>query len=308
MAEITAGLVKELRDSTGAGMMDCKKALTETGGDLDAAVDWLRKKGLSAAAKKSGRVAAEGLIGVATKGNRGAMVEVNSETDFVARNDSFQDFAGKLTELVTHTGDDLEALKAADFPGTGRSVADELTHQIATIGENMNIRRAVVLEVEPGVVSAYVHNQVSPGLGKIGVLVALQSSGDGEKLSELARQIAMHIAAAQPQSIGTDDLDPQAIEREREVLADQARASGKPEEIIEKMVQGRLRKFYEEVVLLEQTWVIDGESRVAEVLEKAGKELGAEIKVAGFERFNLGEGIEKETSDLASEVAATLGN
>ena len=308
MAEITASLVKELRESTGAGMMDCKKALTETDGDLDAAIDWLRKKGLSAAAKKSGRVAAEGLIGVATKGNRGAMVEVNAETDFVARNDSFQDFAGKVSELVTHFGDDLEALKGEAFPGTGRSVGDELTHQIATIGENMSIRRAVVLEVEPGVVSAYVHNQVSPGLGKIGVLVALQSGGDAEKLSELGRQVAMHIAAAQPQSISTDDLDQQSVDRERQVLADQARASGKPEEIIEKMVQGRLRKFYEEVVLLEQTWVIDGESKVGDILDKAGKEMGAEIKVIGFERFNLGEGIEKEESDLASEVAATLGS
>jgi elongation factor Ts len=300
--------VKELRESTGAGMMDCKKALTETDGDVDAAVDWLRKKGLSAAAKKSGRVAAEGLIGVATEGGRGAMVEVNAETDFVARNDSFQDFAGKITGLIKEVGDDLEAVKGADFPGTGRNVADELTHQIATIGENMNIRRAVVLEVEPGVVAAYVHNQIAPGLGKIGVLVALQSEGDPEKLSELGRQLAMHIAAAQPQSVSTDDLDQSAIDREREVLADQARASGKPEEIIEKMVQGRLRKFYEEVVLLEQTWVIDGESKVGDVLAQAGKDLGAEVAVVGFERFNLGEGIEKEEGDLASEVAATLGN
>ncbi len=308
MAEITASLVKELRESTGAGMMDCKKALNETDGDVDAAIDWLRKKGLSAAAKKSGRVAAEGLIGVATKGNRGAMVEVNSETDFVARNDSFQAFAGKITEIVNEVGSDLEALLKADFPGSGRNVADELTHQIATIGENMNIRRAAVLEVEPGVVSAYVHNQVSPGMGKIGVLVALQSNGDTEKLAALGRQVAMHIAAAQPQSISTDDLDPQSVQRERDVLADQARASGKPEEIIEKMVQGRLRKFYEEVVLLEQTWVIDGESTVGDVLAKAGKELGGEVKITAFERFNLGEGIEKEESDLASEVAATLGN
>ena len=308
MAEITASLVKELRESTGAGMMDCKKALTETDGDVDAAVDWLRKKGLSAAAKKSGRVAAEGLIGVSTEGSRGGMVEVNAETDFVARNDSFQAFAGKITELVAQVGDDLEALKSADFPGTGRNVGDELTHQIATIGENMNIRRAVVLEVEPGVVSAYVHNQIAPGLGKIGVLVALQSEGDAGKLSEFGRQLAMHIAAAQPQSVSTDDLDPTSVDRERQVLADQARASGKPEEIIEKMVEGRLRKFYEEVVLLEQTWVIDGESKVGDVVAKLGKDLGAEIKVTGFERFNLGEGIEKEAGDLASEVAATLGN
>jgi len=306
MAEITAALVKDLREKTGAGMMDCKKALAETKGDLEAATDWLRKKGLSAAAKKAGRVAAEGLVGVAAAGGRGAVVEVNAETDFVARNETFQGFVKGITELALATGDDLDKVKAAQFPGAGRNVADQLTHLIATIGENMSLRRARVLAVNPGVVVTYMHNQLVPGLGKIGVLVALESPGAADKLAALGRQLAMHVAAANPQSVSTADLDPKAIERERAILVDQARASGRPENIIEKMVEGRLRKFYEEVVMTEQVFVVDGESKVAKVIEKAAKEMGAPIKLAGFARFALGEGIQKEQTDFAAEVAAAV--
>jgi elongation factor Ts len=306
MSAITASMVKELRDKTGAGMMDCKKALTETGGAFEEAVDWLRKKGLAAAAKKAGRIAAEGLIGVVTEGSKGAVVEVNSETDFVSRNEQFQGFVASVARMVYDSGDDLEALGTAEVPGTGRSLSEELTHLVATIGENMQIRRACRLEVSPGVVSGYVHNQVAPGLGKIGVLVALESAGDAGVLAGFARQLAMHVAAAQPQSVSTDDLDPQVLARERDVLAEQARASGKPEAIIEKMVEGRLRKFYEEVVLLDQVFVIDGERRVREAVEAAAKEAGAPITVAGFVRFQLGEGVERKESDFAAEVAAQL--
>ncbi len=305
---VTAALVKELREKTGAGMMDCKKALTENDGDLEAAIDWLRTKGLASAAKKSGRVAAEGLVGVAVDGTVGAVAEVNSETDFVARNESFQAFVETVTGLSLAQGDDVEALKAVDYPGTGRSVGDELTHNIATIGENMAIRRAKVLSVGDGVVVPYVHNSVKPGLGKIGVLVALESTADKDKLTELGKQIAMHVAAAAPQSLSTDDLDPAAIERERSVLVEQARDSGKPDEIIEKMVEGRLRKFYQEVVLLEQTFVVDGETKVAKVVENTSKSLGAPVTLAGFARFQLGEGIEREESDFAAEVAAQLAS
>ena len=305
---VTAALVKELREKTGAGMMDCKKALTENDGDLEAAIDWLRTKGLASAAKKSGRVAAEGLVGVAVDGTKGAVVEVNSETDFVARNESFQGFVGAVTGLALAAGDDVEALTAADYPGTGRTVGEELTHNIATIGENMALRRAKVLSVGDGVVVPYVHNAVKPGLGKIGVLVALESGADKAQLTELGKQIAMHVAAAAPQSLSTDDLDPAAIERERSVLVEQARDSGKPEEIIEKMVEGRLRKFYQEVVLLEQTFVVDGETKVAKVVENAAKSLGASVTLLGFARFQLGEGIEREESDFAAEVAAQLAS
>lgn len=305
---VTAALVKELREKSGAGMMDCKKALTETDGDLDAAVDWLRTKGLAAAAKKSGRVAAEGLVGTAVDGTKGAVMEVNSETDFVARNDTFQDFVETVTTLALANGEDIEALKGVAYPETGRTVEEQLTHNIATIGENMSLRRARVLSVGDGVVVPYVHNAVKPGLGKIGVLVAIESTGDKEKLTELGKQIAMHVAAAAPQSLSTDDLDPAAIERERAVLVEQARDSGKPEEIIEKMVDGRLRKFYQEVVLLEQTFVVDGETKVAKVVENAGKKAGAPVKLVGFARVQLGEGIEREESDFAAEVAATLAS
>jgi len=307
MANITAAMVKTLREKTGAGMMDCKKALTETDGDMDAAVDWLRKKGLSAAAKKSGRTAAEGLVAAVVDGNRGALVEVNAETDFVARNETFQDFVRKTVQLALEVKGDVKALKAADFPETGRSVADELTHMIATIGENMVLRRAGYLAVETGIVGAYVHGAVASGLGKIGVLVALESAGEKEKLQALAKHLAMHVAAMAPQAVDADGLDPAVVERERSVLVEQARASGKPEHIIEKMVEGRMRKFYQEVVLLEQVSVVDGEKRVREVIKAAEKDLGQPIRIAGFLRFQLGEGIEKEQDDFAAEVAAAAG-
>jgi len=303
MAEITAALVKELRERSGAGMMDCKKALTESQGDLESAVDWLRKKGLAAAAKKAGRVAAEGLVAIAVAGGKGAVVEVNAETDFVGRNDKFQDFVRKVAAISLEKSGDVAAVAAAPYPGTGRNVAEELTQLIATIGENMNLRRAAALSVEPGIVASYVHNAIDPNLGKIGVLVALKSSGDKAKLAELGRQIAMHVAAAHPQSVSIKTLDPAAIERERGVLSEQARASGKPEEIIAKMIEGRLRKFYEEVVLLEQIFVIDGETKVAKVVEAAGKAAGAPIEITGFVRFALGEGIERNQGDFAAEVA-----
>ena len=307
MAEITASLVKELREKTGAGMMDCKKALNETQGDLEGAVDWLRKKGLAAAAKKSGRVAAEGLVAVATAGTMGAVVEVNAETDFVARNDKFQAFAAKAAELALTTAGDVETLKAATYPGTSHTAQDELTSLIATVGENMNLRRAVTLSVPAGVVVSYVHSAIAPGLGKIGVLVALESTGDTAKLADLGKQIAMHIAAARPDALDIADVDSSSLERERNVLAEQARASGKPENIIEKMVEGRVRKYYEEVCLLEQTYVIDGETKVRKVVENAAKDIGAPVKVTAFTRFALGEGIEKAQSDFAAEVAAAAG-
>ncbi len=301
MAEITAALVKDLREKTGAGMMDCKRALSETQGDLEGAVDWLRKKGLAAAAKKSGRVAAEGLVGVASAPQVAAMVEVNAETDFVARNDAFQGFVAAVANVALQTGDDIEAIKAASFPGSGRTVADELTHMVATIGENMTLRRARVLRVGQGVVATYVHQALRPGLGKIGVLVAVESSSELEGLETLGRQVGMHVAAARPEALDVDAVDTAALERERSVLAEQARASGKGEDIIEKMVQGRIRKYYEEVVLLEQVWVHDGESRVKAVAKKAG------VNITGFARFQLGEGIEKQAGNFAAEVAAAAG-
>jgi len=307
MAEITAALVKELREKTGAGMMDCKKALAENDGDLEAAVDWLRTKGLAAAAKKAGRVAAEGLVGVHIEGNKGAVCEVNAETDFVARNDAFQALVGNITKLAVDAGEDIDALNAMDYPGTGRTVAEEVTHNIATIGENMNIRRTASLSVENGVLASYVHNQLVPGLGKIAVLVALESDGGTDGLDAVGKQLAMHIAAARPQSIGRDDLDQESVERERQVLIEQARESGRPDNIIEKMVEGRLRKFYEEVCLLEQTFVIDGESKLSKVVEDAGKAAGGAVKVTGFKLFVLGEGIEKKEEDFAAEVAAAAG-
>lgn len=307
MAEISAALVKELREKTGAGMMDCKKALAANEGNLEEAVDWLRKKGLAAAAKKSSRVAAEGLVAVATSGTAGAVVEVNAETDFVARNDKFQAFASTVAGIALAGSGDVEALKQAAYPNAAHAVQDELTSLIATIGENMNIRRSAKLSVGSGVVMSYVHSAIVPGLGKIGVLVALESTGDQAKLAELAKQLAMHVAAARPDALDIGDVDTAALDRERNILADQARASGKPEDIIAKMVEGRLRKYYEEVVLLEQIYVIDGESKVRKVVEAAAKTVGAPVKVAGFVRFALGEGIEKAESDFAAEVAAAAG-
>ncbi len=309
MAEITATLVKNLREKTGAGMMDCKKALMESNGDMEAAIDWLRKKGLSAAAKKSGRVAAEGVVAVAsTGGNKATVLEVNAETDFVARNQAFQSFALQAAKLAMESGADLEKLKTLAYPDTGRNVADELTNLIATIGENMNLRRVQHLSVNNGIVATYVHNALSPNVGKIGVLVALESTADMAKLNELGKQLAMHVAAARPEALEIKDVDSKALDRERNVLADQARASGKPEEIIAKMVEGRLRKYYEEVVLMEQIYVVDGESRIKAVIEKASKDLGAPIKLAGFARYQLGEGIEKaQGDDFATEVAKMAG-
>lgn len=305
MAEITASLVKELREQSGAGMMDCKKALQENDGDLEAAVDWLRKKGLSAAAKKSGRVAADGLVAVATSGETAAVVELNAETDFVARNEQFQDMVAKLADLALEHGDDVESLKKAELDG--KSVEDSLTNLIATIGENMMLRRCARLSVDNGVVATYTHNALAPNRGKIGVLVALESEGDKAKLEELGRQLAMHVAAARPEALDIESVDTAALDRERDVIAEQARASGKPEEIIEKMVEGRLRKYYEQVVLLEQTYVIDGESKVKQVLENAAKDVGADVKLAGYVRFELGEGVEKKDDDFAAEVAAMTG-
>ncbi|MFN3075302.1 MAG: translation elongation factor Ts [Alphaproteobacteria bacterium] len=307
MAEITAALVKELREMTGAGMMDCKKALMENDGNIEAAVDWLRKKGMASAAKKAGRVASEGLVGVASEGNRGAVAEVNAETDFVARNDAFQAFVRTVAGLSLKTGGTLEALKAAAYPDAGKSVEEQLAAMIGTIGENMQLRRCRVLSVEQGVVATYVHNAIAPGLGKIGVLIGLRSSGDAGQLAELGRHLAMHVAAAAPQFLDIASVDTSALERERAVLVEQARASGKPEAIIGKMVEGRLRKYYEEVVLLEQIYVIDGETRVANVIANAAKAMGTEITFTGFERFVLGDGIAKEEKDFAAEVAATRG-
>ncbi len=300
MVEITGAMVKDLRESTGAGMMDCKKALVEAGGDMNAAVDWLRKKGLAAAAKKSGRVAAEGLVGVAHDGKKAAMVEVNAETDFVARNEAFQNFVETVTKLALTIGEDVEALKAAPYPGAGHDVSAELTHLVATVGENMTIRRAAVVTVQTGTVASYVHGALRPGLGKIGVLVGLEGRAD-DAIFALGRQVGMHVAATRPDAVDITDVDPAALEREKAILSEQARASVKPEAIIERMVEGRVKKYYEDVVLLEQIWVHDGESKVRTVIDKAG------AKLTRFVRFTLGEGIEKETTDFAAEVAAAAG-
>ncbi|MFA7428639.1 MAG: translation elongation factor Ts [Rhodospirillaceae bacterium] len=306
MAEITAALVKDLREKTGAGMMDCKKALAETAGDLEAAVDWLRKKGLAAAAKKAGRVAAEGLVAVASSGTAAAVAEVNAETDFVARNDKFQDFAKGVAEVALSVGGDIATLKATNYPGTERTVEEQVTHMIATIGENMNLRRSTGLKVGSGVVSTYVHSAIQPGMGKIGVLVALESEGDKARLDEVGKQIAMHVAAANPLFLNRDAVDTSALDRERDILSEQARASGKAEDIIAKMVEGRLRKYYEEVCLIEQIYVIDGESKISKVIENLAKEIGKPVALTGFVRFALGEGVEKEESDFAAEVAAAV--
>ena len=302
---VTAALVKELREKSGAGMMDCKKALAETDGDMEAAIDWLRTKGLATAAKKSGRVASEGLVAFAVEGTKGAIIELNAETDFVARNTEFQEFASTLAGLALAAGD-LDALTAADYPDTGRNVAEELTHKIATIGENMSLRRMSAVSVGSGAVVSYMHNATAAGLGRIGVLVALESTADADKLMGLGKQIAMHIAATSPASLSIDDLDAEAVQREREVLIEQAKASGKPQEIAEKMDEGRMKKYFKEVVLLEQVSVIDGETQISDVVAKASKDTGAEIALTGFVRFNLGEGIEKEETDFAAEVAAQL--
>jgi elongation factor Ts len=308
MAPVTAALVKQLRDQTGAGMMDCKAALTETDGDFEAAVDWLRKKGLAAAAKKAGRVASQGLVGVEVSGRRGAMVEVNSETDFVARNQEFQALVRAITRLALETGGDRDRLMRAKVPATGRSVADEITQAVAVIGENINLRRSAVLEVDQGVVGSYVHGALAPGLGTIGVLVGLHSAGEPERLAALGKQLAMHVAAAKPQAVSIDRLDPATLERERAIYADQARASGKPDAIIDKIVEGRVRKFYEEAVLLEQPFVIDPDLKVKDAIDRVAEEIGSSIAVTELARFALGEGVSGPSPNLAEEVAQLAGS
>ena len=305
MAQITASLVRDLREKTGAGMMDCKKALSETDGNVEAAVDWLRKSGLAAAAKKASRVAAEGLVAVNASGNAGAAIEVNAETDFVSRNSEFQSFVSTVAGIALDKGEDTDAILNADF-GNSSTVQDTLTSLISTIGENMNLRRAQSLSVSSGVVSSYVHNATAPGLGRIAVLVALESTGDVAVLEGVGKQLAMHVAAASPRWATVDEVDQAELERERTILTDQAKDSGKPEEIIAKMVEGRLRKFYEETVLLEQVSVIDGESKISKTLEQAGQDAGAPVTLKGFVRYVLGEGVEKEESDFAAEVAAAV--
>ncbi len=306
MAAITASMVSELRQLTSAGMMDCKVALTETGGDMEAAVDWLRKKGLSKAAKKADRVAAEGLIGLALAGTRGVVVEVNSETDFVARNDHFQGLVRSVAQVALKGSEDVEALKAAAYP-VGGTVAEAIANAVATVGENMSLRRAKQLSVTSGVVSAYMHNAVVEGLGKIGVLVALESTGNAEALNAVGKQIAMHIAATNPQGLDAASIDPAAVEREKAVLADKARASGKPEAVIEKIVESGLKTYFKEVTLLEQPFVHDSSKTVAQALKEAEKAAGAPITLKAYIRYGLGEGIEKATSDFAAEVAAAVG-
>jgi elongation factor Ts len=304
---ISATSVKELRDKTGAGMMDCKAALTETGGDMEAAVDWLRAKGLSKAAKKAGRVAAEGLIGIASKGNEAVVVEVNSETDFVARNPQFQELVKGVASVALGSSGATDTVKASAFPGTGRTVEREVQEAVATIGEHITLRRSEKLSVSEGVVASYVHNQVAPNLGKIGVLVALQSSGDAAKLNQLGRQVAMHVAATSPLSLNVADLDPVVVARERGVYAESARESGKPEAIIEKMVDGRLRKFYEETVLVAQKFTMNPDLTVAAAIKAAEADVGAPIELVAFRMFKLGDGIEKAETDFAAEVAAAAG-
>ena len=306
MTAITAALVKQLRDRSGAGMMDCKKALVETAGDMEAAVDWLRTRGLAAAAKKAGRVAAEGLVATAVSedGRRGAVVEINAETDFVARNGTFQDFVRHTATLALDSHGDVDALARTTWPGSSGTVQDRLTDLVATIGENLQIRRSHALGVTQGTVAHYVHTAAAPGMGRIAVIVALESAGDRDVLRDAGRKLAMHIAASRPESVTTEALDPALVERERGVLTEQARESGKPEAIVERMVEGRLRKFFQDVVLMEQVYVIDGESRVAKVMEDLARDLGTAVEVAGFVRYGLGEGIEKKESDFAAEVAA----
>jgi elongation factor Ts len=305
---VSAALVKELREKTGAGMLDCKNALAETGGDMDAAIDWLRKKGLAKAAKKAGRTAADGLIGqsISDDGKRGALVEVNAETDFVARNEKFQEMVREIAKLALDARGDIEALKAMTYPGTSGTVADAVTEAVAKIGENMTLRRAAFTEVSgDGAVSAYMHNAVAPGLGKIGVLVALESGADTSKVEEFGKKVAMHVAAVSPLALDVADLDQDLVERERAVLTEQAEASGKPQQVIENMVKGRLNKFYQEQVLLKQTFVVDPDITVEKAVENFAGETGTAAQILAFQRLQLGEGIEVEETDFAAEVAAT---
>ena len=307
MADITAAMVKDLRDRTGAGMMDCKKALNETAGDTEAAVDWLRTKGLAAAAKKAGRTAAEGLIGVTVAGKRGAMVEVNSETDFVAKNETFQGFVRTVTEIAAELGSDVATLLAAAYPQSDGSVHDKLTHNVATIGEHQSLRRASIVEVEQGIVTSYVHNATVSGIGKIGVLVGIESAAPSEVLEALGKQIAMHIAAANPLALDETGLDQALVERERAIAREKAATSGKPAEIIEKMIEGGVRKYAQENSLMTQVFVIDGKTKIVDVVANAAKAAGVAIMIASFVRLQLGEGIEREEKDFAAEVAAAAG-
>jgi len=302
---VTAALVKKLRETSGAGMMDCKKALEETSGDIDAAIDWLRTKGLATAAKKSGRVASEGLVAIHVAGNSAAMIELNAETDFVSRNDDFQSLALNLAKLANDAAD-IASLNDLVFPNTQRTVAEEITHNIATIGENMMLRRMKNIKVDKGRVVSYIHNATADGMGRIGVLVALESEADAQTLESLGKQIAMHVAATKPASLSVESLDPAMVQRERDVLIEQSKESGKPQEIAEKMVEGRLRKYFQEVVLLEQTFVVDGESKVADVIKKVANDSGSDISLKEFSFFVLGDGVEKEETDFAAEVAAQL--
>ena len=304
---LSASMIKELREKSGAGMMDCKKALVESNGNMEDAIDWLRKQGLSAVTKKSSRVAAEGLIGISINGVQGAMVEINSETDFVARNEIFQNFVKNCSNLVLTHKSDIDSLKKSPFPNTDRSVDQELSNNIAIIGENMKIRRVEYLEVSQGLLVSYIHNKITEDLGKLGVIVAIESQAKEHQLFEVGKQIAMHIAATSPKSININDLDDDLVKREREVLIDQVLSSGKPKEIAEKMVQGRLQKFYQEVVLNEQVSVIDGETKIKDIIKKLSNDLGTEVRIKDFKILKLGEGIEVAENDFAAEVAATAG-
>lgn len=303
---VSASSVKELREKTGAGMMDCKKALNETGGDIEEAITWLRKKGLAAAAKKAGRVAAEGLVAVAVDGNKGAMIELNAETDFVARNEQFQGLVNSLADIALNYSN-LDEMLAGGFPGSERNVSEEIVHNISVIGENINLRRIYNIEVSSGLVASYIHNSVAPNLGKIAVLIGMESTASKEVLENLGKQIAMHIAAAKPDALTIDAVDPANLEKEKSIIWEQSRASGKPDNIIEKMMEGRIRKYYEEVVLLEQIFVIDGKSKVKDIVAAAEKESGTEIRLKDFQLYILGDGVEKEESDFAAEVAAAAG-
>jgi elongation factor Ts len=307
MTAITAGMVKSLREKTGAGMMDCKTALSESGGEMDAAVDWLRAKGLSKAAKKADRVAAEGLIGVASAAKMGAVVEVNSETDFVARNAEFQKVVSEIAKLALKAGGDLAKLSAMDYPKKNVAVSDALKELAGTIGENITLRRTAALKVKDGIVATYVHNQATPGMGKIGVLVALASTGAKEKLNEIGRQVAMHVAATNPLALKDEDVDPEVVERERAIFTEQAKESGKPEKVVKQMIEGRIKKFYQEVVLLKQAFVINPDVTVEQALKEAEKAAGAPIAVEAFVRYELGEGIKIDKGDFAAEVAAAAG-
>lgn len=307
MTDITAAMVKELRESTGAGMLDCKKALVETSGNMDEAVDWLRKKGLASAAKKASRIAAEGLVSVYVEGNKGAVVEVNSETDFVAKNEIFQEYVADAAIVALKNAGEVCDMKTFNCPKCGKTFEERLTDMIAKIGENMSLRRAAMIEVNEGIIAPYIHSACGQNLGKIGVLVALESKADKAKLADLGKHIAMHVAASAPLFLNIAGVDPAAVEHEKSIFAEQAKASGKPENIIEKMVEGRVRKYYEEVVLEEQAFIMDPDKKVKDVIAEAAKELGTEIKLTGFVRFKLGEGLQKKEEDFAAEVASQLG-